>query len=306
MKTIIAHPNFEYMAKEIAQRNPDKIRLGKIQFWKFKDGWPNLWINDVRMLVEHQNVTYLWDYSRPEDVFMNFSVVQALSDYYADKVRSIMPYFPVGQTERICDADKWEAATAPYFADYVSHFPTARSQKPSIHTFDIHALWERFLFNRYTTNAELHTIMKDLVIPNDTIIVFPDDWAEKRFWKYYPNHERIICSKIRIGADGRKVTIKEWNPNGRNVLIIDDLIQTGWTMIETVHLLRSSWAKSVDALSTHGVFPEDSHLKLSKEVDHLIVTDTIPANIERAKSVDNMQIISIAPLIERILFRNKE
>lgn len=87
------------------------------------------------------------------------------------------------------------------------------------------------------------------------------------------------------------------------MIIIDDLIQTGGTMIEAAHMLRAMGATSVRAFAPHGVFPGDSHINLANELDELIVTDTIPANTLRAESITNMKVISIAPLIEKILRR---
>ena len=66
-------------------------------------------------------------------------------------------------------------------------------------------------------------------------------------------------------------------------------------------MLRDRGAKSVSAFAPHGVFPHDTHIELAKHLDRLIVTDSIPANIERAKSVANMQVLGIVSLVEKIL-----
>ena len=89
-------------------------------------------------------------------------------------------------------------------------------------------------------NAELHTAMGLIknIIPRDTVIVFPDEGAQKRFSLEFEGYETIVCSKVRDG-DKRKVTIKEGNPNGKKLLIVDDLIQSGGTIRETAELLRS-------------------------------------------------------------------
>lgn len=67
----------------------------------FPDGWPSDWIDHVKETVEHQEVTYIADFSDPRDFFSNYAMIRALVDYYADKVRVILPYFPVGTMERI-------------------------------------------------------------------------------------------------------------------------------------------------------------------------------------------------------------
>lgn len=298
MKTIITDNNFDYLWKEIADEknmiNPD------LRFETFADWWPNLFIDDVKEDVEHKDVTYIWDFSRPENMFMNYCAIKWILDYYANKVRVIMPYFPVWTMERI--DTKWQVATAKYFADIMSSLPGWREAKTSIHIFDIHALVERFLFDSNKVNAEMHTAMSLLKKEIEwKMIVFPDEWAEKRFWKDFSKNEKIICSKVR-SWDKRIVTIKEWNPKWRDVIIIDDLIQTWATIIETSQVLKQAWANSVISYATHWVFPNDSYVELAKHVDKLLVTDSIPKNIDRAKNIPNMEVLSIKEAVEKIIF----
>ncbi len=64
----------------------------------------------------------------------------------------------------------------------MSHLPPGREGKTSIHTFDIHALVERFLFDSFSVNLETHTAMDHVrEIAKGKVIVFPDEGAEKRF-----------------------------------------------------------------------------------------------------------------------------
>jgi len=301
MKTILSHPNFEYLAENIANDNKENLNKAQISMKTFPDSWPNIFINDVKDLVEHKEITYIWDFSKPEDLFINFAAIRWIIDYYADKVRVILPYFPVWTMERI--ETKWEIATAKYFADIMSLLPSWREAKTSIHIFDIHALVERFLFDSRQVNAEIHTAMS--LLKNEIewkTIVFPDDWAKKRFGRDFENFDVIVYGKVREN-DKRIIQIKEWNPNWKDVIIIDDLIQTWWTIKETADKLRNLWAKSVSAYATHWVFPNNSHIELVKSLDKLIVTDSIPENINRAKNVVNMQVLSIKPLVEKIIFR---
>ncbi len=72
-------------------------------------------------------------------------------------------------------------------------------------------------------------------------------------------------------------------------------------MREAASMLRARGAKKVRAFAPHGVFPGDSHIDLASVLDELIVTDSIPANIERAKTVANMQVLSIAQYVEKIM-----
>jgi ribose-phosphate pyrophosphokinase len=302
MKTIIAHPRFDYLADALVKKNPTHLRKGWLSYKKFPDGTPDFFLHDVKDVIEQKDVTYIGDFSRLEDFAEQYVLIRSIVDYYADKVRVIVPYFPVGTMERI--SKKWEVATASYVADLLSHIPPGRGGKPSIHTFDIHALVERFFFDSFKVNAELHTALSLLKLSPDTVVVFPDDGAAKRFKENFPEYvERVVCIKVRGEGEKREITIKEGDPRGKDVIIIDDLIQSGGTIREAARMLRARWAKSVRAFAPHGVFPNDSHIALAGELDELIVTDTIPANIGRATSLANMKVLSIAPLVEKIILR---
>lgn len=295
MKTIIAHPRFDYLADAIAAKNPKRIQKGSAEFLRFPDDTPNLKFPNVKNEIEHNDVTYIADFSQMGDLYEHYNTLFNLVKNTANKVRIIMPYFPMGTSERV--ERKWETESAHAFAHLISSLPSGRDSKNSVHIFDIHALVEQSLFNPDRINAELHTATGLLNLKKWEVIVFPDDGAAKRFKDIFPGVPRIICGKVRDG-DTRIVTIKEGDPEWKNVVIIDDLIQTGGTIIETAHMLRAKWARSVRAFAPHGVFPGDSHIHLSNELDELIVTDSIPANRERAQY---MRVVSIAPLVEKIV-----
>jgi ribose-phosphate pyrophosphokinase len=297
-KTLIVHPNFQELGEKIAASRG--MNFPQVDFKSFPDSWPNLFAHKVKECIEHQDVTYIGDFSKPEDLFMQYALMRWILDYYAGKLRVIMPYFPVGTMERI--AEKGEIATAKYFADIMSHLPEGRNAKTSIHTFDIHALVERFLFDSFKVNAEMHTAMNHVRdLAKGKVIVFPDDGAHKRFGKDFPDNEIIILSKVREW-EVRKMALKEGNPEGKDLLLVDDLIQSGNTLIEAAKFLRSLGAKSVSGYATHGVFPGESHKKLAEHLDILYVTDSIPINISRAQEVSNMLIISLQKDFEKIIF----
>ena len=297
-KTLIVHPKFAELWKQISEQRD--MNFPQVNFEIFPDSWPNLFIDEVKQSIEHHDVTYIWDFSKPEDMFINYAMMRGILDYYAGKLRVIMPYFPVGTMERI--SEKWEIATAKYFADIMSHLPQGRQWKTSIHTFDIHALVERFLFDSFKVNLETHTAMNLLdEVAKDKIIVFPDEGAQKRFWYDFPDNEIIILSKTRKDWE-RIMTLKQGNPEWKKLLLVDDLIQSWGTLIRATEFLKDLWAKSVDAFATHWVFPADSYKKLSLSVDNLYVTDSIPENISRAKEIDNMKILSLQADIEKLIF----
>jgi len=135
----------------------------------------------------------------------------------------------------------------------------------------------------------------------DTMAVFPDEWAYKRFKNEFKDYDIVICEKRRWKWWKRTVRIKEWDINWRDGVLIDDLIQTGWTLIACGEQLRNAWARKLDAYAPHWVFPNDSYIKVANAFDTLYISDTIPANRERAEGIENMEILEISWLVRKII-----
>ena len=93
-------------------------------------------------------------------------------------------------------------------------------------------------------------------------IAFPDDGASKRFGDQFADHfpHPVVCQKLRDGAS-RVVRIKEGEVVGKHVVIVDDLVQSGGTLIECAKQLRQQGARKVSAYCTHVVFPRGEEVK---------------------------------------------
>jgi len=297
-QTIVTHPNFNELWEKLSKNL--EIKKANIKFEKFADSWPNYFIENVKEDIEGNEVTYIWDFSTPKLVFENYAIIRWILDYCVKKIRIIMPFFPVGTMERI--NVKWEIATAKYFADIFSNIPSWSSGKTSIHILDIHALSTRFFFNSQNVNIDLHTAMNLIKskIDKNTVIVFPDEWAKKRFNIDFKWYEKIVCAKTRVW-EKREIIITEWNPENKNLIIIDDLIQSWWTIIETVKILKKLWANKVEAFATHWVFPNESYIKLASNLNKLYVTNSIPKNIKNSNNIKNMEILNIWEIIGKLI-----
>ncbi len=234
MKTIITHPNFDYLWEELEQDL--WIKKADVKMDSFPDWWPN--INITKEDIQNKVATVILDFSNQKDFFINYALLQWLVNYKVEALNIIMPYFPVWTMERVWKP--WEVATAHSFAQILSSLPTWKSwRKNNLHIFDIHAEVEEFLFNSWRINVEATSAFSLLQHEIEwKSIVFPDEWAAKRFWNKFEKNEKIICSKKRVW-NKRVIEIKEWEVEWRDVIITDDLIQTWWTIIETANLIKN-------------------------------------------------------------------
>ena len=92
--------------------------------------------------------------------------------------------------------------------------------------------------------------------------------------------------------------------DGKDIVIFDDIINTGSTAIKTSEFVKSKGARSVYFLATHPVFAGNAAHDLGKSViDRVIVTDTI--RIPEEKIFDTLTVVSIAPLLRDAIIKPK-
>ena len=134
------------------------------------------------------------------------------------------------------------------------------------------------------------------------MIAYPDEGAMKRFHTFFEGFEEVVCTKVRQG-DKRLVTLKEGEPEGKHVVIVDDLVQSGGTLIECGKVLKAKGAKALSAFCTHGVFPNDKHQRFTESdmFDNFWITDSCPQTAKRVSGKKPFKVLSLAGRIARAL-----
>ncbi|KAL6969419.1 ribose phosphate diphosphokinase subunit prs3 [Sarracenia purpurea var. burkii] len=221
------------LAERIAAES-DAIELRSISWRTFEDGFPNLFISNAHG-IRGQHVAFLASFTSPGVIFEQLSVIYALPKLFVSSFTLVLPFFPTGTSERM--EEEGDVATAFTLARILSNVPISRGGPTSLVIFDIHALQERFYFGDNVLPCFesgiplLKNRLQQLPDSDNISIAFPDDGAWKRFHKQLQHFPTIICAKVREG-DQRIVRIKEGDPGGRHTVIVDDLVQSGSTLIE--------------------------------------------------------------------------
>ncbi|CAI0461317.1 unnamed protein product [Linum tenue] len=258
----------EELARKVAA-NSDLITLQSINWRSFEDGFPNLYINNAHD-IRGQHVAFLASFSSPSVIFEQLSVIYALPRLFVASFSLVLPFFPTATFERM--DEEGDVATAFTLARILSNIPISRGGPTSLVIYDIHALQERFYFGDHvlplfeTGIPLLKQRLRQLPDSDKIIIAFPDDGAWKRFHNLLDDFPTVVCNKVREG-DKRIVRIKEGNPAGCHVVIVDDLVQSGGTLIECQKVLAAHGAAKVSAYVTHGVFPKRSWERFTHKND---------------------------------------
>lgn len=237
-------------------------------------------------------------------------VLYALPRYAIRSMILVLSYFPTGTMERIDIPG--QIATAKTLSRMLSATPPTARGPPQVLIYDIHALQERFYFAD-SIIPQLETAVPLLVnkleteLANDPItIAFPDEGAFKRFSSLLPDkYPVIICMKVRDG-DSRKVTIMEGEAKNRHVLIIDDLVQSGGTLMNCKKLLQELGALKVSCFVTHAIFPNNSWMKFSQEPEStrfakFYVTNSCPEITNSLCNSSPFEVLSLGPSIAEFI-----
>ncbi|XP_076914165.1 ribose-phosphate pyrophosphokinase 4-like [Bidens hawaiensis] len=300
----------EALAKRIAAQS-DAIELRSINWGKFEDGFPNLSIPNAHG-IRGEHVAFLASFSSPGVIFEQLSISYALPKLFISSFTLVLPFFPTGTSERM--EDEGDIATAFTLARFLSNIPISRGGPTSVVIYDIHALQERFYFDDNVLPCFesgiplLKSRLQQLPDSDNISIAFPDDGAWKRFHKQLQHFPVIICAKVREG-DQRIVRIKEGDPKGRHVVIVDDLVQSGGTLIECQKMLAKHGAKKVSAYVTHGVFPKRSWERFKHDtggqpdngLTFFWITDSCPLTVKEVKNKAPFEVLSLASSIAATL-----
>ena len=279
---LLYSPQMAKVAEAVHRRQP-KIELREISWKRFPDTFPNSFIPDMKG-IKKAHVSFLACFDTPHTIFEQVSLMYHLAKKRPRSLKFLLPYFPTGTMER--SDNEGQVATASTLAQMISAVGPGGPGSVPLYIWDMHALSvENFFGKNISPQPKSGTklLMKQLK-GRDISIAFPDEGACKRFKGMpaflkedgSPRHPLIVCQKVRKG-DQRVVTISEGEVEGRDVVIVDDLIHSGGTILECMRALKAAGARKVSVYATHGVLENDSWRKfLDAGFENVWITDSCP------------------------------
>ncbi|TDJ08936.1 MAG: ribose-phosphate diphosphokinase, partial [Deltaproteobacteria bacterium] len=113
-----------------------------------------------------------------------------------------------------------------------------------------------------------------------------------------------MIDKRRVGKNVAKAMNIIGDVEGKECIIIDDMVDTAGTLIEACRALKNNGATKVYCCTTHPVFsnPALDRIEASEELDRIIVTDTIPLS-ERGKKIAKIKVLSTSDLLSKAIHR---
>lgn len=282
----------EDLAKKIAKAYGQD--LGKVERYVFSDGELQASYEES---IRGQSVFVIQSTMPSADNLMELLLlIDAAKRASARHIVAVIPYFGYARQDR---KDKPRVAIgAKLVADMLAVAGATR-----VMTMDLHADQIQGFFNVPVDHLYASTIflpyIKSLNLPNLTIAA-PDMGGSKRA-NGYAKHlkaEMVICYKQRAKANVVESMTAIGDIEGRNIILVDDLVDTGGTLCKAADMMMERGALSVRAICTHPVLSGKAYENIeNSKLTELIVTDTIPlkGNCSKIKAV------SVAELFAKVI-----
>jgi ribose-phosphate pyrophosphokinase len=176
------------------------------------------------------------------------------------------------------------------------------AQVQGAYVVDAHSLTLRRTFS-FVNLLPIDVFEQALAGIDNRILVAPDEGARARTLAFAARmgEDTAYIRKQRLGPGRVTISGVEGNIEGRNAIIVDDMIDTGGTVVQAAEILTEKGADNVYVAATHGVFSEDAVERLEASViREILVTNTLPTTVTSPK----IKVMKIEPLIEALMSGN--
>lgn len=269
--------------------------LGKINFQNFSDGEFEPVLDQS---VRGGRVFLIGSTFPPADNLLELLLmIDAAKRASAKNITVVIPYYGLARQDR---KDK---PRAPIGAKLVANLLTAagatRIMTMDLHADQIQGFFEIPVDHLYASSIFVNYV-RSLNLENLTI-ASPDMGGAKRAKNYasYLGAEVVIAYKERKKANVVEEMFLIGDVKDKNVILIDDMIDTAGTLCKAAEILMKSGAKSVRAMATHGVLSGKAYENIhNSELLEVIVTDTIPV---RTDTTPKIKVLSCASLFADVM-----
>ncbi len=264
-------------AVDLATKLATELKTGVVQYEsrKFPDG-ENYFRIDTD-LSGAEAVIVQSGYPNPNDSVVELLLAaDACKEQKAKKITAVIPYFPYARQDRRFKPG--EAFSLEIVAKFLKNSGVKRIITADAHFRDDYSGYN--LFSLRGTNVSGGSLLAHYVKAKFSLhklhIVSPDFGASELVKQAAENSDSTYSAlqKKRLG-DMQVEMAGTLNVQGKNVLVLDDMITTGNTMIKAVELCKQNGAARVFAAATHGLFVSDALWRLRSVAEYVITTDSV-------------------------------
>ena len=287
------------LSKSIARQL--KLKLVNTNIKSFADGEVYVEINEN---IRGNSVFVIQSTSTPaNDNLMELLLcIDALRRSSAKNITAVIPYFGYARQDR--KVVPRTSISAKLVSNLITNAGASRIVTVDLHSGQIQGFFDIPVDNLFTTPLFARYIKKNLKNKN-LICISPDVGGVQRTRGLATkiNVDLAIIDKRRLQPGKSQVMRIIGNVQNKECIIVDDIIDSGGTIINAVDALVKEGAKSVYVFVTHAVLSGEAINKIKKsKISKLIITDSID-NAKKIKNVSKIQVLSIAPLMAETIKR---
>jgi ribose-phosphate pyrophosphokinase len=286
------------LAKKVAKELGQK--LGNIEFKKFSDG--EIWLR-YKEDIRGKALFIIQSFSPPaENLLELLLMIDAAKRNSAKRIFVVVPYFGYARQDK---KDQLGApVSAGLMADLISAAGANRILTIDIHSDRVLKFFKSPVKNLSSAPIFLEYIKKNLPgLPQGFIILAPDAGSvqiARDFSRGLGNCGIAVIDKERLKTGKVKIRKISGKIKNKSVLLVDDIFDTGSTLIAAANTAKKMGAKKIYACVTHGIFSGNAIEKINKSpISKLFITDTIPLPLEKRSK--KIKIISAAPLLSKAI-----
>ena len=269
------------------------IPLGKMEISSFSDREVYVRINQN---IRGKDVFLIQPTSPPanENLMELLIMIDAFQRASARRITAVISYYGYGRQ------DRKDEPRVPITAKLVANLVTTAGADRVL-TIDLHAAQIQGFFDIKVDHLFAAPVFVDYFSSKNlsNLVILSPDMGGIRRARAYANRlgaSLAVIDKRRTGANQAEVLNVVGKVKGRQILIVDDMIDTGGTLIAAVKALKEKGAQDIYVSATHPILSGSAYQLIeSSSLKELIVTDTIPLDQEKVKT--KIKVLSVAPLL---------
>lgn len=305
---IFSTVRYGYLAEKICET--PGLEPGELELRIFPDGerYQRI-ISDVAS----RDVAVVGGTITDEDTLEIFDLACGLVGHAAHTLTLVVPYFGYGTMDRA--AKPGEVVTAKTRARLISSIPTAGSGNRIV-LLDLHTAGIQHYFSGLIRPVHLQAMDRILEaarrLGGEGFVMACTDAGRAKWVEHLANELGVTASfvfKRRLSGAETEVSAVSAQVRDRPVVIYDDMIRTGSSLIGAAQAYRDAGAARISAIATHGLFPGDALTRIrdSGLFDHIVTTDSHPRAVDLARDSDDdfLSVVSCAQQLAGYLTRNE-
>ncbi len=298
MKILSGTSNLK-LSKDICKQL--KLRLVNTNIKRFADGEIYVEINEN---IRGNSVFVIQSTSNPanDNLMELLLVIDALRRSSAKNITAVIPYFGYARQDR--KVVPRTSISAKVVANLITNAGASRVVTVDLHAGQIQGFFDMPVDNLFTTPLFAKHIKRKLKNKN-LICVSPDVGGVQRTRALATRIKAslAIIDKRRPRPGQSKVMNIIGNVKGKTCIIVDDIIDSGGTIVNAAEALKKNGANEVYVFITHAVLSNKATDKIKKsQIKKLIITDTID-NSQKIKNISKIEVLSISQLMAEAIKR---